>query len=128
MVTASSDKTLLLIDDEYMIRQVVQVCLENLSNWKTTIATSGKEGLTTVAQVKPDAILLDMMMPEMNGFDFLEKLQADDEIAHIPVILLTSCTTLLSHRTLLDLGCKGVISKPFEPITLVSQIAYILGW
>lgn len=128
MVTASSDKTLLLIDDEYMIRQIVQVCLENLSNWKTTIATSAKEGLTTVAQVKPDAILLDMMMPEMNGFDFLEKLQADDELAHIPVILLTSCTTLLSHRTLLDLGCKGVISKPFDPITLVSQIAYILGW
>jgi CheY-like chemotaxis protein len=128
MITACSDKTLLLIDDEYMIRQIVQVCLENLSTWKTTIATSGKEGLAAIAQSQPDAILLDMMMPDMNGFDVLEKLQADDELAHIPVILLTSCTTLLSHRTLLEIGCKGVISKPFEPTTLVSQIAYILGW
>ena len=128
MVTASSNKTVLLIDDEYMIRQIVQVCLDNLSNWETMIATSGKEGLTAIAQVKPDLILLDMMMPDMNGFDFLEQLQADAKIAYIPVILLTSCTNLLSHKTLLELGCKGVISKPFEPITFVSQIAYILGW
>jgi len=128
MVTASSNKTVLLIDDEYMIRQIVQICLENLSDWKTMIATSGKEGLTAIAQAKPDAILLDMMMPDINGFDFLEQLQADVELSTIPVILLTACTNLISYQSLLELGCKGVISKPFEPLTLVSQIAYILGW
>lgn len=128
MSTITLDKMVLLIDDEYMIRQIVQVCLESLSTWKTTIATSGKEGLAAIAQSKPDAILLDMMMPDMDGFDFLEKLQADAELAHIPVILLTACTNRIDRQTLMELGCKGVISKPFEPIALVSQITDILGW
>ncbi|HBC41917.1 MAG TPA: hypothetical protein DCZ88_08480 [Pseudanabaena sp.] len=128
MVKASFNKTLLLIDDEYLIRQIVQVCLENLGNWKTIIATSGKEGLTAIAKTKPDAILLDIMMPDMNGFDFLEQLQADVELSTIPVILLTACTNLLNYQALLALGCKGAIAKPFDPLTLVSQISYILDW
>jgi two-component system alkaline phosphatase synthesis response regulator PhoP len=127
-ITEVADKTLLVIDDEYIIRQIVQICLENLSNWKATIANSGKEGLAEIARSKPDAILLDMMMPNMDGFTFLALLQADAELSQIPVVFLTSCTNLLNHQTFMDLGCKGVISKPFEPSTLVSQIAYILGW
>ncbi|MFM7885223.1 MAG: response regulator [Pseudanabaena sp.] len=129
MITTSSKKTLLLIDDEYVIQQIMQVCLDNLSNWKMLIATSGKEGLRMIAQAKPDAVLLDMMMPDMNGFEVLAKLQADAELADIPVILLTACTSrIANHQTLLELGCKGLISKPFEPLTIVSQIAKILGW
>jgi len=128
MRVSNADKTILLIDDEYMIRQIVAICLENLSNWKTIIAASGKEALDAIAISKPDAILLDMMMPNMDGFTFIDQLQANPELMNIPVVLLTSCTALLSHQDLMDLGCKGIIAKPFEPTYLVPQIANILGW
>lgn len=128
MNTSNADKTILLVDDEYMIRQVVEICLENLSSWKTIIAASGKEALDAIAISKPDAILLDMMMPNMDGFTVIEQLQANIEFMNIPIVLLTSCTSLLSHQDLMALGCKGIIAKPFEPTYLVPQIANILGW
>lgn len=128
MSNTNANKTILLIDDEYMTRQVVEVCLENLSTWKTIIASSGKEGLECIARAKPDAILLDMMMPNMDGFTFIDQLHRNVEFMNIPIVLLTACTNLLSRQDLMDLGCKGVISKPFEPINLVPQLANILGW
>jgi two-component system alkaline phosphatase synthesis response regulator PhoP len=128
MSKVSPDKTVLLIDDEYIIRQIVGICLENFSNWQAIIATSGKEGLAAIARNKPDAILLDLMMPDMDGFTFIEKLQENAEFQYIPVVLLTACTNRLSHQDFMNLGCKGVISKPFEINTLVPQVAEILGW
>ncbi|WP_271253014.1 response regulator [Pseudanabaena sp. Chao 1811] len=128
MSNISPDKTVLVIDDEDLIRQIVAICLENLSNWKPITATSGKDGLNAIAKNKPDAILLDVMMPDMDGFTFVKKLQENAEYKNIPVVLLTSCTNLISHPDLVNLGCRGVISKPFELNTLVPQVADILGW
>jgi CheY-like chemotaxis protein len=119
---------LLFIDDEENICQIVQACLESFSNWQMTIATSGEEGLAAITIAKPEAILLDMMMPEMDGFAFLKKLQADTELANIPVVLLTSRIDLIQPKKLAQLGVKGAIAKPFDPIKLVPEIAKILGW
>jgi len=91
----STNKTLLCIDDEYIICQIVQICIEDFSNWKIKIATSGQEGLNSILTSKPDAILLDLMMPHMDGFTFFNQLQADVELAQIPVVLLTSCTDMV---------------------------------
>jgi CheY-like chemotaxis protein len=122
------NKTILLIDDDNIIRQLELICLENFSNWQITVATSGKEGLTAIAKAKPDAILLDIMMPDMDGFSFIKKLKADNELAYIPIVVITACTNLLNSQAFIELGCKGIISKPFEPITLVPRITKILGW
>ena len=118
---------ILFIDDDENIRQVVHACLENFSNWEIASAASGKEGLEKIAIAKPDAILLDIMMPHMDGFEFLNHLQTNN-LAHIPVILLTGRVDLSEPQKLAQIGVKGAIAKPFNPISLVSQIAEILGW
>lgn len=121
-------KTILLIDDDDIIRCLVQICLESFANWRIKVATSGREGLIEIAKTKPDAILLDMMMPDMDGFDFVDELKADAQIADIPIVAMTACTNLINYQSFIELGCKGIISKPFEPITLIPQIKKILNW
>jgi CheY-like chemotaxis protein len=126
--TVTNIKTILLIDDDEMSRWLVQLCLENFVNWQITVAISGKEGIAAIARAEPDVVLLDIMMPDMDGFTFMQKLRADKLHAHIPIVALTSCTSRFSYQTFIDLGCRGVISKPFNTNTLGSQISQILGW
>lgn len=121
-------KTILLIDDEEYIRLIMEACVESFSNWQSVIVPSCEEGLAAVANLQPDAILLDMLMPNMDGFDFLKNLQANPEFANIPVVLLTSRVDLTESQKVAQLGVKGAIAKPFHPTQIVSQIARILGW
>jgi CheY-like chemotaxis protein len=121
-------KRLLIVDDEERIRELVQACLEDLGGWQTLTAGSGQESLT-IAQTEPiDAILLDVSMPDMDGFAVYEQLLANSVTQSIPVILLTA-KVLPSDRTrFAQMGIAGVISKPFEPISISAEIAEILGW
>jgi CheY-like chemotaxis protein len=127
-IGATATKTILLIDDDEMIRWLVQLCLENFVDWQIKVAISGKDGLRAIAKAKPDVILLDIVMPAMDGFTFIEKLKADDSLAHIPIVALTSSTKRFGYQAFIALGCQGVISKPFNTNTLGSQISKILGW
>jgi CheY-like chemotaxis protein len=124
----TSNKKVLLIDDEDFIGQVVKSCIELFSNWQITTTKSGEEGLISVATDRPDVILLDMLMPTMDGFAFLKKLQADPQLADIPVVLLTSRVDLTESRKIAQLGVQGAIAKPFHPTRIVSQLVQILGW
>jgi CheY-like chemotaxis protein len=124
----STTKTILLIDDDEISRWLVDLCLEAFVDWRLKVAISGEDGLTSIATTKPDAILLDIMMPKMDGFMFIEKLKIDDPLLHIPIVALTASTSRFSHQTFMDLGCQGVISKPFNTNTLGSKISKILGW
>ncbi|OYQ64307.1 hypothetical protein B9G53_12255 [Pseudanabaena sp. SR411] len=127
-MTNASCKTVLLIDDEEYMRQIVQTCLELFSDWQTAIARSGEEGLAAVANLQPDAIMLDVIMPNMDGLTVLKKLQADQQLANIPVVLLTSRVDLTEPQKIAQLGVKGAIAKPFNPMRLVDQISKILDW
>ena len=128
MTQITTPKTILFIDDDEMSRWLVQLCLEHLVDWQVNVAISGKQGLRAIAEAKPDVILLDFMMPDMDGFMFMKKLKEDDPLAHIPIVALTASTNRFSHQTFIDLGCQGVINKPFNPSTLGSHISQILGW
>ncbi|PZO35521.1 MAG: response regulator [Pseudanabaena frigida] len=123
-----SQKTILLIDDEEYICQVVASCVELFSNWQVKTTMSGQEGLAASATVRPDAIVLDMLMPSMDGFAVLKVLQADPQLADIPVVLLTARVDLTEPQKIAQLGVQGAISKPFHPTKLASQISQILGW
>jgi CheY-like chemotaxis protein len=127
-IGATTTKTILLIDDDEMSRWLVQLCLEHFVDWQINVAISGKQGLTAIAKAKPDVILLDIVMPDMDGFTFIKELQAVDPLAHIPIVALTASTNRFSHQTFIDLGCQGVINKPFKTTTLGSQVSKILGW
>jgi CheY-like chemotaxis protein len=121
-------KKLLIVDDEERIRELVQACLEDLGGWDTVTAASGTEALR-VAQTQPvDAILLDVSMPNMDGFAVYEQLQANSATKSIPVILLTAKVLPSDRAHFAQMGIAGVIAKPFEPVTISQEVADILGW
>jgi CheY-like chemotaxis protein len=121
-------KRILVIDDEANVRIVVRTCLEILGEWKVLLAASGHEGLVLAQTERPDAILLDVMMPRMDGVAFVRELQANPELHAIPVVFLTAKADLTQARQFQALGVRGAIAKPFNPLTLHDQIATSLGW
>ena len=122
------DKRILLIDDEETIQEVVQVGIEIEAGWQVAIASSGSEGINLAQTQQPDAILLDVMMPDMDGISTLSRLKANTKTHAIPVIFLTAKTQTTEKERLQTLGVVDVITKPFNSMTLASQIAKILQW
>lgn len=121
-------KCILVIDDEEDIREVAQVALEVIGGWEVLTASSGSEGLLLAKIHQPDTILLDVMMPDMDGFMTFEKLQADPLTKQIPVILLTAKVLSADRQKFAELEVKETIAKPFKTMFLASQVAEILGW
>ncbi|VXD24344.1 putative two-component response regulator [Planktothrix serta PCC 8927] len=121
-------KRILLIDDEDDIREIAQLSLEMIAGWQVFLANSGRKGIQTAQNQQPDAILLDVMMPELDGLATFQSLQADPITQEIPVILLTAKVQSSDQRKFALLGVRGLITKPFEPLTLAEQVAKILGW
>ncbi|WP_242056830.1 response regulator [Planktothrix sp. FACHB-1355] len=121
-------KRILVIDDEPDVRAIVQGCLEDIAGWDVITAGSGQEGLVKVVTDKPDAIVLDVMMPGMDGLAFLKELRNQPEGQSIPTVLLTAKVRLDEPEILSKLGIEGVVSKPFDPFMLTEQIAAYLGW
>ena len=122
------NKRILLIDDEETIQEVVQVGIEIEAGWQVEIASSGSEGIDLAQTQQPDAILLDVMMPDMDGISTLSRLKANLQTRAIPVIFLTAKTQITEKDRLQNLGVVDVITKPFNSMTLASQIAKILHW
>ena len=121
-------KQILIVDDEAHVREVVQTCLETLGGWKVLPASSSWDGLLKAQTEQPDVILLDVMMPEMDGFSFLRQLQSNTVTRHIPVILLTAIAYQFNRQQLAQLGVRTAIAKPFNPVLLTHQIARAVGW
>ena len=118
-------KIVLLIDDDANVRTVVQISLEDIAGWAVTAVDSGQAGLETLGQLKPDLILLDMMMPGLDGPQTLERIKANGHAA-IPVIFMTAKAAPRELEYCLALGVAGVITKPFDPLTLARQIEALL--
>lgn len=122
----TNSKRILAIDDEAIILEIVQSCLEDLAGWDVFTARSGEEGLRKAIEEKPDAIVLDMMMPEMDGLGFLRQLRSDSRTQSIPVILLTVKAEFTDQRWKSILNLAAVLTKPFDPYQLVKQISTAL--
>lgn len=117
----------LLIDDDPNIRMVAQIGLEDVGGWQVFAASNGQEGLALAEKHLPDVILLDVMMPTMDGPTTLSKLQSIPALAQMPVIFLTAKVQKNEVAHYLSLGAKGVITKPFDPLTLPKEIIALLG-
>lgn len=116
------------MDDEEDIRTIAGVTLRHLGGWDVVDAASGEEAVATARSARPDAVMLDVMMPGMDGPATLAALRADPSTAGIPVVFLTAKVQATERRRLEDLGAAGVIAKPFDPTTLADQVAGALGW
>ena len=122
------NRKLLIIDDEDDIREVASLTLELNEGWDVAAAGSGAEGLKLAHGTPPDAILLDVMMPDMDGPTTLRLLRHLPETQSIPVIFLTAKVQAADRRRYLDMGVSGVIAKPFDPLMLGRSICECLSW
>jgi len=121
-------KQILIVDDQEHLRELVQLCLEDLAGWNTLVAESGQECLQILETERPNAILLDLSMPGMDGFAVYARLQSDPITRSIPVILLTARVMSSDMAEFAEMGVAGVIRKPFEVTTLPEKVAEMLGW
>lgn len=115
--------SVLVVDDEPDIRMISELALQSIGGWETVVAGGGQEALEAAAMHQPDVILLDVMMPGMDGPTTLLKLRENEATANIPVIFLTARTQRRDVDRYLGLGAIAVIGKPFDPMTLAEEIA-----
>lgn len=121
-------KQILVIDDEESIREVVRACLEDIGGWQACLADSGQTGLAAASGHSFDAILLDISMPDLDGFEIFRRLQQQPDAHAIPVVLLTAKVLSEDRDRFQRMGVAGVITKPFNPITLCQEVSALLGW
>jgi CheY-like chemotaxis protein len=118
---------ILLIDDEEDVRFTTRLALEQVGGFDVEEASSGPEGLRLALERAPDLVLLDVMMPEMDGPTTLAAFRREPELARIPVVFLTAKAMPSEIKRLVALGATDVITKPFEPQELPARIRAALG-
>ena len=119
-------KLILLVDDDPDFVEAVRVIVEN-GGYEVEVAYDGQEGLEAVAERRPDLIVLDVMMPVMNGHEACAKLKGSEDTADIPIILLTAVadrvtTSTYTHRDMLESEAEDYMPKPVEPGELLERI------
>jgi len=124
-------KKVLLVDDDVDFCEATKLLLDS-KGYQVVLAHDGKEGLNKASAEKPDLVILDVMMPEMNGYDVCVVLKADAELKKIPVILLTAVDQHLFKTTYTNvMGCMteadDYVAKPVEPEELVKRVQDLLS-
>lgn len=117
----------LYVDDEPDIREIAGLALELDPGIRVRLAESGAKALEALESWRPDAILLDVMMPAMDGPAVLKALQGEPRWAAIPVVFITARTQAQDRQRLLELGALALISKPFDPMTLARELRSVLA-
>lgn len=120
-------RTVLLVDDDADIRTIGAISLEQVGGLAVTMAGSGRDGIDVAREVQPDVILLDMMMPDLDGLATLELLREDPLTASIPVIFMTAKVQQRDVGGYVDAGAIGVIAKPFDPLALAAEVKAIVS-
>jgi len=117
----------LIVDDDQFIRRIAQISLTRVANWQVVLADSGAQALQLVEKERPDLILLDVMMPVMDGPTTLRTVRQGGAGRNTPVIFMTAKVQQDEINDYLMMEASGVISKPFDPIQLAQEIKEILS-
>lgn len=120
-------KTILLIDDEPDVRQVLQLTLELSYGWQVETAVSGLEGIDKATALAPDLILLDIMMPDLDGVATLERLKTHPQTQNLPVIFLTAKLET-DQKRYTDTQAIAVLSKLIDPLSFGDRVISIMAW
>ncbi|MDY6781600.1 MAG: response regulator transcription factor [Cyanobacteriota bacterium] len=123
----SDPPKLLLVDDEPGLREAVQAYLEDDDEFSVQVAASAEEAWTLMEKTPPDLIISDIMMPQVSGYQFLERLREDSRFKTIPVVFLTARGMTADRIQGYDAGCDAYLSKPFEPDELVAIVRNLLA-
>lgn len=119
-------KKILIADDNENIREALTYLLED-EGYKLSLAKDGTEALKKVKSVRPDILFLDIMMPEMNGYDVCRLIKSDPDLRSTYVIMLTAKGQALEQERGKEVGADEYVVKPFSPIEILSKIKKILG-
>lgn len=117
----------LLVDDDDDLRTVAALCLSRIGGWETLIAPDGATALQLAVASMPDVVLLDVMMPGMDGFAVLAKLREDRRTARIPVVFLTAAIQRGQVGDYVARGAVGAIVKPFDPLRLPAEVTRLVS-
>jgi DNA-binding response OmpR family regulator len=117
---------ILIVDDDPLLCNLLEIALER-EGFQTHKSLSGQEALDYLDQEPVDLILLDIMMADINGFDVLRSLKADENLAEIPVMLLTARVDAISEKTGLDIGAVEYLTKPITPEVLIERVQAVLA-
>ena len=120
-------KCVLCIDDEVDFQSIIKISLERLGGINAHFCTDPQQAMARAREVKPDLILLDYLMPGLDGATLFKRLQADADLASIPVVFLTAVMTGPESRNLNQLGAAGVLVKPFDVLELPRKLSSIWG-
>jgi CheY-like chemotaxis protein len=118
-------KTVLVVDDEPTIRTLVNAILEG-SGVRTLEAADGPEALEMARRHQPDLVLLDVVMPRMDGFAVCQRIKAEKSMARAPVLLLTALVQESDHQRARSVGADGIVQKPFSPAVLRATVETML--
>jgi CheY-like chemotaxis protein len=121
-------RRVLVVDDDELLCEVAQTALELIGGWEVSTAQSGRQAQQLAVAEHPDAILLDVMMPGVDGPSTVAALRADPATQDIPIIFLTAKMPSEDQQEWRALNLAGVIPKPFDPMTLATDMAALLGW
>jgi two-component system alkaline phosphatase synthesis response regulator PhoP len=119
-------KRILAVDDEPHILKLVAFSLRS-GGYEVLEATDGLSAISVAQAERPDLVLMDVMMPTLDGYEACRRLKADPATADIPVIMLSAKTQAAEHKTGYDVGAADYISKPFTPKDLVAHVRELLG-
>ncbi|MBI2816259.1 MAG: response regulator [Acidobacteria bacterium] len=119
-------RKVLLVEDDEDIQKVARISLQFRGGWDVTLAMDGEQCLSAAAKERPDLILLDCMMPKMDGYEACRRLKQDPALRDIPVIFLTARAQETEVKKGLLLGAIGYLIKPFNPMSLAAEIKQIL--
>ena len=114
--------SLLVVDDNEMNRDLLSRRLER-QGYRVTVAVDGRQALEIMNREEFNLVLLDIMLPEMNGYEVLEHLKADQSLSHIPVIITTALDESDGKARCIELGAEDYLTKPFNPVILKSRIS-----
>jgi CheY-like chemotaxis protein len=120
-------RKVVLCDDDPDIRAIGEMSLRDVGGWDVVCVNDGYAALEAARAERPDLILLDIMMPRLDGPGTFEKLRLDPQCSEIPVVFMTAKAQSHELRGYTELGAAGVIAKPFDPITLPDEIRALLG-
>lgn len=121
-------KCILIVDDEADVREIAQLGLQMATDWTVLTASSGVEAIAISSERQPNAILLDMMMPTLDGRATLKQLKSNEATREIPVILVTAKAQQSNLGEFEDLDIAAIMAKPFRPLKLAAEITQILKW
>lgn len=117
----SDRAAVLVVDDDPVTRQMLSGTLEDRGH-RVTTAGDGRQGLDLVRSERFDVVLLDVLMPQLNGYEVLEHMKDDPDLRHIPVVMVTSVDEIESAVRCIELGADDYLSKPIDPVLLIARV------